>query len=187
MARGYWLKRGEAIYATRKSSYLFDKWSTSLPRRGTNSYTREFFVPQFECTDDYRQKNIPVEEDVDSDTLDELVANVDFNSKEVDQQTDQLNKALKKARLEKTQADTKLIGEKLDQRKKQLFYQWSERFFNCFTEHFGKMKNVVIELHLNQEQLNKFNQTLDSCLKNMQNDLDSIWTEFKEQKEQQDE
>ena len=186
MARGYWLKRGQAIYATRKSAYVFDKWSFDLPRRGSNSYNREFFIPQFECTDDFRQKNIPVEEDIDSDTLDQIVQNVDFNNS-TDQQTDQLNKALKKARLQKTQADTKLVGQKLEQRKKQLFYQWSEKFFNNFTEHFGKLKNVIIQLHLNQQQINKFSQTLDICLKNMQLDLNTIWDQFQQEKEQQSE
>lgn len=182
---GYWLSRSDAIYATQRAPYQFDKLSNSLNRRGTNSKNREYFVPQMYCTDDFKSKNIPCQEEVNSDTLDELVANVDFNNKEADPQTEALNKDLKKARLGKVLADTKLIGEKLEQRKRELYYQWSERFFNSFTEHFGKLKNVITQLHLNQQQINKFNQCLDSCLKNMQGDLSEIWTEFKQ--EQQDE
>ena len=185
--KGYWLSRSDGIYATQRAPYQFDKLANSLNRRGTNSKNREFFVPQMYCTDDYKSKNIPCQEDVNSDTLDELVANVDFGNKEVDQQVEALNKALKKAKLGKTLADTKLVGERLDQRKRELYYQWSERFFNSFTEHFGKLKNVITQLHLNEEQINKFNQTLDSCLNNMQLDLNSIWQEFKEEKDEQEE
>lgn len=135
------------------------------------------------CTDDYKSKNIPVEEQMDSGVLDELVANVDFNQNT----EDDLATELKKARLGKILKDTKLIGERLDQRKRQLYYDWSQRFFNSFTEHFGKLKNVIIQLKLNEEQINKFNQCLDECLKNMQIDLNSIWTEFKEEKDEQEE
>ena len=183
---GYWLSRSDGIYATQRAPYQFDKLSNSLNRRGTNSKNRQYFIPQIYCTDSWKEKNIPCQEDVSSDTLDQLVANVDFNNS-TDQQTDELNKALKKARLGKTLADTKLVGQKLDQRKRQLFYQWSEKFFNNFTEHFGKLKNVIIQLHLNEQQINKFNQTLDKCLQNMQNDLNTIWDQFQQEKEQQSE
>ena len=136
------------------------------------------------CTEDYKSKNIPVEEQLDSQVLDELVANVEFNQNS----EDDLTKQLKKARLGKVLADTKLIGEKLNQRKRQLYYDWSQKFFNCFAEHFGKLKNVITELHLNEEQVNKFNQTLDSCLNNLQLSLDNIWNDFqKEEKDEQEE
>lgn len=135
------------------------------------------------CTEDYKSKNIPVEEQLDSQVLDELVANVEFNQNS----EDDLTKQLKKARLGKVLADTKLIGEKLNQRKRQLYYDWSQKFFNCFAEHFGKLKNCIVQMHLNEEQVNKFNQTLDSCLNNMQLSLSQIWTEFKEEKDEQEE
>lgn len=135
------------------------------------------------CTDDFKAKNIPVEEQLNSDVLDQLVANVDFNNS-TDQQSDELNKALKRARLDKTLADTKLVGQKLEQRKRELFYDWSERFFNSFSEHFGKLKNVLVEMHLNEQQIKVFNQTLDKCLQNMQLDLNSIYQEFKDEQEE---
>ena len=183
MSRGYWLSRGDGLFATQKKPWQFDKMSMTLPRRGKNNHTKQFFIPQFECTEEYRAKNIPVEEELDDVTLDELVQNVDFGNT-VDQQTDELNKALKRARLDKTQAETKLVGEKLDQRKKQLFAEWSERFFDCFTKNFGFLRNVIVELHLNEQQVNKFNQSLDHCLNNMELYLNQIWDDFnKEQQE----
>ena len=41
-------------------------------------------------------------------------------------------------------------------------------------------------MHLNEEQIKVFNQTLDNCLNNMQLDLNTIWNEFKEQKDEQE-
>lgn len=183
MSRGYWLSRGDGLFATQKKPWQFDKMSMTLPRRGKNNHTKQFFIPQFECTEDFRAKNIPVEEELDDVTLDELVANVDFGNS-VDQQTDELNKALKRARLDKTQAETKLVGEKLDQRKKQLFAEWSERFFDQFSNHFGKLRNCLVQLHLNEQQVNKLNQTLDSCINNLQLSLNNIWEQFNSQEQQ---
>lgn len=181
MSKGYWLSRSDGLFATQKKPWQFDKMSMTLPRRGKNNHTKQFFIPEFECTEDFRARNIPVEEQLDSVTLDELVQNVDFNT---DQQTEALNKALKKARLDKTLADTKLVGEKLDQRKKQLFAQWSQKFFDQFSNHFGKLRNVLVQLHLNQQQVNKLNETLDSCLNNLQLSLNNIWEEFNSQEKE---
>lgn len=178
MAKGYWLPRTTGIYATGGSPYHFDKLSRNLNRRGKNCHTREYFVPQWECTQDFRSKNIPCQQDINSDVLDQLVANVDFTNKEVDQQNESLNKALKRAKIEKTQADTKLQNEKLEQRKKLLFAQWSERFFDEFSNHFGKMRNVLISLHLNEDQVKLFNETLQNCIDNLQVNLDNIWQDF---------
>lgn len=178
--RRYWLGRSDGLYATQKKPWQFDKMSMTLPRRGTNTKNKQFFIPQSECTEQYRLKNIPVEEQIDNDTLDELVANVDFNE---DAQIDNLNKQLKKARIQKTLTDTKLLNQKLDQRKKLLFAQWSEKFFQQFSNHFGKLRNCIVQMHLNEAQVNKFNQTLDNCLNNLQLNLDNIWNQFNQEKQ----
>ena len=159
---------------------MFDKWSHSLNRRGKNCHTREYFVPQFECTQDFKTKNIPCQQQVNSDVLDQLAANVDFTS---DAEDESLNRDIKKARLGKILTDTKLQSQKLEQRKRQLFNDWSERFFNSFADHFGKLKNMIIELHLNEQQVTKFNQCLDNCLQNLQLNLNQIWDEFKQEQQ----
>ena len=180
MSRGYWLSRGDGLFATQKKPWAWDKFAMSLPRRGKNNHTKQFFVPQFECTQQYRAKNIPVEEDLDSATLDELAANIDFNQNE----QDSLTRELKQARKNKILQQTKLIGEKLDQRKKLLFAEWSQKFFDQFSNHFGKLRNVLVELHLNEQQVAKFNETLDNCINNLQLSLNNIWEEFNQEKEE---
>lgn len=180
--RGFWLSRTDGIFATGKSPYLFDKSARNYNRRGTNGHTRQFFVPQFECTDDFKAKNIPVEQDIDSDVLDQIVANVDFNSDVEDQS---LNRQLKQARKEKILQQTKLIGERLQQRKKELFNDWSQSFFQSFSNHFGKLRNCLVEMHLNEEQITVFNQTLDKCLENMEIDLNKLYNQFTEEGDEQ--
>lgn len=180
--KGYWLERGQGLIATQKSPYHFDRMTKTLKSKGTNCHNRQYFIPQYQCTEQFRAKNIPCQEQLDSDVLDQLVANVDFNL-DTDDQMDTLNKQFKKARIQKTLTDTKLQNQKLQQRKKLLFAQWSEKFFDQFSNHFGKLRNCLINMHLNQQQINVFNQTLDNCLNNLQLSLDNIWNQFQEEKE----
>ena len=180
MSCGYWLTRGEGLIATQKSPYHFDKMTKSLQRRGTNCHNRQYFIPQYQCTEDFKQKNIPVEEDLDNPVIEQMASNVNFFDQQED---DSLTKQLKQARLQKIKSDTKLINQKLQQRKKLLFAQWSQKFFNQFANHFGKLRNVLVELHMNEEQVAKFNQCLESSLNNLQDNLDNIWNQFKEEKE----
>ena len=177
MSKGYWLKRVDGLFATQLNSYKFDRLSRTLSRRGSNCHTRQYFIPQQYCSQQFKQNNIPVEEKIGNSVLEQLTSNVSFT----DGEEDSLTKQLKQARLEKLKTDTKLINQKLDQRKKLLFAEWSQKFFNQFSNHFGKLRNVIVQMHLNQQQVSKFNQTLDSCLNNLQLNLDAIWTDFNNQ------
>lgn len=180
MAKGYWLTRSQGIFATQKTPYQFDKLAHSLNRRGKNSHTKQFFVPEWQVSQQYKAKNIPCHEQLSNEVLDQLAANVDFTTDAEDQS---LNRQLKQARKEKILQQTKLIGQRLQQRKKQLFNDWSQSFFESFANHFGKLKNALVEMHLNENQIKVFNETLDKCLQNMQLDLNKLYTEFKEENE----
>lgn len=180
--KGYWLGRSNGIFATQMSPYQFDKFSISLKRRGTNSKNKQYFIPQSYCTEDYKSRNIPVEELLDNSVLDELASNVSF----VQSSEDDLNKQWKKARLEKTKTETKLTNQKLQQRKKLLFEQWSMTFFEVFSDHFGKLRNMLVQLHLNDEQTNKLNECIGSCLENLQLSLDQIWNDFNKESDEEE-
>ena len=180
MAKGYWLTRGQGIFATQKTPYQFDRLAQTLNRRGKNSHVRQFFVPEWQVSQQYKAKNIPCHEQLSNEVLDQLAANVDFTTDAEDQS---LNRQLKQARKEKILQQTKLIGQRLQQRKKQLFNDWSQSFFESFANHFGKLKNALVEMHLNENQIKVFNETLDKCLQNMQLDLNKLYTEFKEENE----
>ena len=181
MAKGQWLDRGTAIFATQKSPYQFDKLARTVNRKGQNK-NKKFFIPEWECTQDFRARNIPCQEQVNNEVLDELVANVDFTS---DVEDDSLNRQLKQARKAKILQQTKLISQKLEQRKKLLFAQWSQKFFDEFSNHFGRLRNCLVNMKLNEDQVRVFNETLQSCINNLQLSLDNIWQQFT--KDNQDE
>lgn len=168
---GYWLGRNQVLFATQKTPYSVDRLIANCERRGEGK-KKQYFIPYNQCTEEYKSKNIPTELD-DDDILNQLESNVDFI-----QQDDSLNDELKRAKIEKLKVDTKHLNEKLDFRKKQLFTEWSEKFFDVFADQFGKLRNCLINMHLNEEQLNVFNQTLDNCVHNLELHLDEIWNDF---------
>lgn len=179
--KGYYLTRNDAIFATGRTPYSIEKLITTCERKGEGK-KRLYFIPYNECTEDYKAKNIPTELDED-DILEELEGNVDFNQ----QLDDSLNNELKRAKIQKLKVDTKHVNQKLDFRKKELFTEWSEKFFEVFADQFGKLRNALINMHLNEEQLNIFNECLDHCINNLELHLDETWNQFQKVDEVNDE
>ena len=182
MAKYYWLTRNDSIFATGKTPYKIEKLLGECQRRG-NGKKKEYLIPFDCCTEEYKSKHIPVEvEDQRDDILDELEGNVDFN-----EQDTTLNDELKRVKIQKIKVDTKHLNEKLDFRKRQLFTEWSEKFFEVFADSFAKVRNCLINMHLTKEQIDTFNETLQNCLNNLDLHLSQIWTEFSNEDKEKDE
>lgn len=97
------------------------------------------------------------------------------------------NSELTEARLDNLKARTALINEKLEQRKTELFSEWSEKFFDVFANAFARFKNSLVELHLSEEQLNTLTDNLENALKSMNDGIEQInaeWMNEEEEKEQ---
>ena len=94
---------------------------------------------------------------------------------------------LTEAKLQNIRARTAVLEEKLEAHKKEMFADWSEKFFEVFTDCFAKLKNAFISLHLNEEQITILNDTLEMSLKNMDAKLSQIWNEFDKNEEDQPE
>ena len=182
MAKGCWLRRSDAFQATGLNTYQLDKLLQRCKKREKKKH-RQFFIQQDDLAQYYKDNHI-LQEDQTDQILTQIADNVDFNADDI--QIQSINLDLKKARKEQILTQTKLIGQRLQERKRELYYEWSQRFFQCFSNHFGRLKNNIVELHLNEEQVNKFNQILDTCLNNMQLYLNQIWDEFKQQKQEND-
>ena len=173
---GVWSTRSNAFYYTGLNGYQLDKLLQKCKRKGEGK-KKQWFIPAQYLTQQARQDLILTEENEDQ-FLDQLAANVDFSSDEDEPQMKQLNKQWKKAKIAKTKKDTAFLEQRLQRRKLELYNQWSERFFEVFADSFGRMKNCLVSMHLNQQQISVFNQTLDNCLNNMQLTLSDIWLEF---------
>lgn len=85
---------------------------------------------------------------------------------------------LAKARLENIIARTKILNEKLSARKKELFDEWNEAFYDEFVKAFSKFKNCLIDLHLDEAQLKIVQDKLESSLVLMEEKLESMYSDF---------
>lgn len=179
---GVWTSRSNAFYYTGLSSYQLDKLLQKCKRKGQGK-KKQWFIPAQYLNEQSKQDLILSQQQNDQ-ILDELAGNVDFDSDEDDPQMKQLNKQYKKAKIAKTKKDTEVQQQRLQRRKLELYNQWSERFFQLFADSFGKFKNELINLHLNQEQIASLQQSLDNCLNNMQLGLVDIWNQFAKQEQQ---
>ena len=180
MAKGVWLRRSDAFQATGLNTYQLDKLLQRCKKRDKKKH-RQFFIQQDVLAQYYKDSHM-LQEQQNDQILQQIEGNVDFNADDIQMQS--INLDLKKARKDQILVKTKVQRQKLLERKRQLWYGWSQRFFQCFRVHMGKLKNVIIELHLNEEQVAKFNETLDTCLDNMKLNLNQIWDEFKQQNEE---
>ena len=93
-------------------------------------------------------------------------------------QIDPENVDLNEARRQEILMRTKYLSQKIEKRRLELFEEWSERFFMIFAKNFGKFKNTLIDLHLDEKQLKKLNENLDFALENMEEGLSDILTDY---------
>ena len=92
---------------------------------------------------------------------------------------------LTEAKLANIKARTALINEKLDARKQDLFNEWSEKFFDIFSNAFARFKNTLIELHLNEEQLKTLTDNLETALKSMNDGVEQINAEWMNEQDEE--
>ena len=92
-------------------------------------------------------------------------------------QIDPENVDLNEARRQEILMRTKYLSQKIEKKRLELFEEWSERFFQIFSKNFGKFKNTLIDLHLDEKQLKKLNENLDFALENMEEGLSDILNE----------
>ena len=88
------------------------------------------------------------------------------------------NVDLNEARRQEILMRTKYLSQKIEKKRLELFEEWSERFFQIFSKNFGKFKNTLIDLHLDEKQLKKLNENLDFALENMEEGLSDILTDY---------
>lgn len=180
---GCWTTRSNAFYYTGLNGYQLDKLLQKCKRKGEGK-KKVWFVPAQYLTEQAKQDLILSQEENDQ-ILDQLATNVDFNQQD-DPELKQLNKEYKKAKIAKTKKDTQVQQQRLERRKLELFNEWTQNFYQVFADSFGPLKNNLISLHLNQEQIKTFNECLDNCIQNMELKLNQIWNEFTN-KEQENE
>lgn len=92
---------------------------------------------------------------------------------------------LSAARLANIKVRTSVLEEKLEAHKKEMFTEWSMKFFDVFAATFARFKNELISLHLNEEQINTLNECLKHSMKSMEEKLSEIWNDFNKNEEEE--
>ena len=181
--KGLWLTQAQAQLATGKPMSLFRaKVMPKLKMKKIPGKKKPlYFLTEEYFTEVYKKNNADelIELD-DEDTDDENMINDilgDITSNNITNENPE-NVDLNEARRQEILMRTKYLSQKIEKKKLELFEEWSERFFQIFSKNFGKFKNTLIDLHLEEKQLNKLNENLDLALKNMEEGLSDILTDY---------
>ena len=189
---GVWLKANESCSATGRTNYDFQKHSSDYRSKPSpNGKTTLYFIPFSEMTDK-AQKNLAAravdepDDDV-ADIVEGILGDVSHGSLEGAMGIPlDLDSQLQAAQLDNIKARTKMLGEKLERRKTELFNEWSEAFFTAFSEAFSKFKNDLISLQLTEEQLTTLQDKLDFALKSLSDKLAFLEADYADDSKEDD-
>ena len=184
--KGVWITRTAAAIANGVSQTVFNRKvlpTLRIKKKKPNSVPL-VFLPTDKMLPMYIEtyKDDIVEEDDTTQQVEQVLGDI-TNLAEVNY-TDP-NSALQEARLDNLRARTSILTEKLEARKREMFSEWTEKFFGIFAMSFSKFKNELISLHLNEEQLNTLNEKLEYALKTMKDGLDAINAEWMDEDEEE--
>lgn len=179
--KGVWLTQHECQGAMNVSQYQFEKdYKQKFHSRQVKKRTK-YFLPESKMTkkakEQYKEHLISYDEDA---------MNVESVLGDISD-TGMLSDDWKAARLDNIKARTKLIEEKLENRKKELWQEWNEAFFETFAEAFAKYKNDLISLHLSEEQLKTLAEKLENALALMHDKLEAMWNKFSNEEDMEQE
>ena len=182
--RGKWLTQAQAQLATGKPMSLFRaKVMPKLKMKNIPGKKKPlYFLTEEYFSEVYKKNNTEDlieldEEDInDENMINDILGDITGSANNV--QIDPENVDLNEARRQEILVRTKYLEQKIDKKKNELFSEWSERFFMIFSKNFAKFKNTLIDLHLEENKLNKLTENLNFALENMKDGLNEILNEY---------
>lgn len=159
-------------------------YATKLKERKEGKWP-EYFLPEDNMTDTSKAALADCMEELPSDDVADIVEGIlgDISHGSLEGAKGiplDLDSQLQAAQLDNIKARTKALGEKLQRNRQELWNGWSEEFFECFSQSFAKLKNTLVSLQLDEEQLQTLNEALDSALSSMKDKLDFMYNDFME-------
>ena len=182
--KGLWLTQAQAQLATGKPMSLFRaKVMPNLKMKKIPGKKKPlYFLTEEYFTEVYKKNNAEDLIELDDEDIDDenMINNIlgDIAGSANNVQIDHENVDLNEARRQEVIMRTKYLSQKIEKKKLELFEEWSERFFQIFSKNFGKFKNTLIDLRLDEKQLKKLNENLDLALSNMDQGLNDILTDY---------
>ena len=183
--RGLYLNQQDAATAMGITTPTFSKYRVTLKQRSVKRGRVEYFLPEKMMTAKYRKYYADVMQELDDDA-EEVESILGDVSDTADILTSSPSNELTEAKLDNLKARTALINEKLEQRKTELFSEWSEKFFEVFSNAFARFKNSLVELHLSEEQLSTLTDNLENALKSMNDGIEQINAEWMNEQNEED-
>lgn len=182
--KGVWLNQNDSAAAVGKTVPTFGKFKPTLKQRKTKSNRTEFFIPSAMMTSKMQKYYYDemIEYDDEAQEVENVLGDVTEGIEALPSNSEELNAA----RLENLKARTAFINEKLDARKTELFSEWSEKFFDIFSNAFAKFKNDLISLHLTEEQLDTLTEKLELALKSMNDGITQINADWMKEEEKEE-
>lgn len=183
--KGLWLTQAQAQLATGKPMSLFRaKVMPKLKMKKIPGKKKPlYFLTEEYFTEVYKKNNVEDlieldDEDIDDENMiNNILGDIAGSANNITNENPE-NVDLNEARRQEVIMRTKYLSQKIEKKKLELFEEWSERFFQIFSKNFGKFKNTLIDLHLDEKQLNKLNENLDLALENMEIGLTEILQEY---------
>ena len=183
--KGLWLTQAQAQLATGKPMSLFRaKVMPKLKMKNIPGKKKPlYFLTEEYFTDVYKKNNAVDlieldDEDIDDENMiNNILGDIAGSANNITNENPE-NVDLNEARRQEVIMRTKYLSQKIEKKKLELFEEWSERFFQIFSKNFGKFKNTLIDLHLEEKQLKKLNENLDLALENMEEGLNEILNEY---------
>ena len=182
--KGLWLTQAQAQLATGKPMSLFRaKVMPNLKMKKIPGKKKPlYFLTEEYFTEVYKKNNAEDLIELDDEDIDDenMINNIlgDIAGSANNVHIDHENVDLNEARRQEVIMRTKYLSQKIEKKKLELFEEWSERFFQIFSKNFGKFKNTLIDLRLDEKQLKKLNENLDLALENMDQGLNDILTDY---------
>ena len=183
--KGLWLTQAQAQLATGKPMSLFR--AKVMPKLKIKKIPGKkkplYFLTEEYFTEVYKKNNAEDlieldDEDIDDENMiNNILGDIAGSANNITNENSE-NVDLNEARRQEVIMRTKYLSQKIEKKKLELFEEWSERFFQIFSKNFGKFKNTLIDLHLEEKQLNKLNENLNFALSNMEEGLNEILNEY---------
>ena len=183
--KGLWLTQAQAQLATGKPMSLFRaKVMPKLKMKKIPGKKKPlYFLTEEYFTEVYKKNNAEDlieldDEDIDDENMiNNILGDIAGSANNITNENPE-NVDLNEARRQEVIMRTKYLSQKIEKKKNELFEEWSERFFQIFSKNFGKFKNTLIDLHLDEKQLKKLNENLDLALANLEEGLNEILNEY---------
>ncbi len=170
----------------KNEAVFFEKWKPILKQKKVKNKFL-YFVPLDKMTDAYQSfyAESAAEYDDEAQAVEDVLGDISSSPDASLGGLESLPEQLVAARLENITARTKYINERLEQKKHEMFIEWTEKIYEAFTGAFGKFKNALVELHLDEEKTEHLESLLGASIDALKDAFEKVKNGIEDDEEEQ--